>query len=561
MSTPQRKRIRTISPTRSTPDSKHQRSENNTSTLKNEIKEEVPPNCWGILRSQLPGYETVYLGLKGDSESYLIGRHRECDIRINKSEVSNRHCLIYKESRKPTLLDEGSEYVLIEDLSSNGTYINGIRLGKNNRHRLQSGDKIRLAERKRGDENVETRTFLFQFPPQTVHDKDESTFAAQYELLHKLGEGNFATVRLAKHRKTGESYAVKIIEKARFWAKAKARLALQQEISILMSINHPCIIRIFGVFDEDKYLYIVLELANGGELFDYVIEKQKLSEIEAQQIFFQLFCAIKYLHDRDIAHRDLKPENVLFADRDRLKIQVSDFGLAKIVSEQSFLGTLCGTPNYVAPEVLASTHKRQYHKQVDMWSLGVILYICLCGFPPFSEELAPPPLQMQIRQGLYDMPSPYWDDISEDAKDLVRKLLTVDPNKRITVEGALEHPWTRKDFSNLRDKQSSLPAEFLQNLSREFQRSETSQQDTDFSTLYESPKVPGLDERDERKSFQPEVPLTSSELVENHTPSTSPGKITTNRAELSALPQSIIQSSVVGEKGPFASLDGSLTED
>ncbi|KAL1918089.1 uncharacterized protein VTP21DRAFT_3355 [Calcarisporiella thermophila] len=432
-------------------------------------------DVWGVLRSINPQYETIYLtrknGEDGVSTGYLLGRHAECDIKFNLKQISNRHCLIYPEHRKAFQDNNEEACVYIEDMSSNGTYINGKKLGRNKRHQLRSGDEIQLAvHNEKKEEWFDDRFFVFQLPCRCSAVGDDNSFSRHYELIKHLGEGNFASVKLAKHRETGSLHAVKIIDKYKFAGKSKMTAALQQEVGILMGIHHPCIIQVYGVFDEERYLFIILELARGGELFDYIISKRKLSEPEVRHIFFQLFHALKYLHDRGIAHRDLKPENVLFADKDLLHVKISDFGLAKLVGENSFMATLCGTPNYVAPEVLSPNNVRRYHKEVDMWSLGVMLYICLCGFPPFSEDLAPPALHVQILKGMYDMPSPYWDNISKEAKDLVRKLLTVSPSKRITVEEALEHPWMKMSMHSVN---IPPPTEFLEGLYKAFPRSET----------------------------------------------------------------------------------------
>lgn len=154
---------------------------------------------------------------------------------------------------------------------------------------------------------------------------------------------------------------------------------------------------------------------------------------------------ISLQHERNIVHRDIKPENILLIDRD-LNIKIADFGLAKIIGEESFTSTLCGTPSYVAPEILEQGNRRRYTRAVDVWSLGVVLYICLCGFPPFSDELYsrenPYTLSQQIRAGRFDYPSPYWDSVGDPALDLIDKMLTVDVEKRITIDECLEHPWT-----------------------------------------------------------------------------------------------------------------------
>lgn len=193
---------------------------------------------------------------------------------------------------------------------------------------------------------------------------------------------------------------------------------LQQEIGMLMAVSHPNVLCLKDTFSERDRVYLVLELAPEGELFNYIVAKSKLSEDEARKLFKQLFHGIKYLHERNIVHRDIKPENILLTDKD-LHVKLADFGLAKIIGEESFTTTLCGTPSYVAPEILADSKQRKYTKAVDIWSLGVVLYICLCGFPPFSDELYsrdfPYSLSQQIRSGRFDYPSPYWDSVGDPA--------------------------------------------------------------------------------------------------------------------------------------------------
>lgn len=164
-------------------------------------------------------------------------------------------------------------------------------------------------------------------------------------------------------------------------------------------------------------------------------------------------------HDRGIVHRDIKPENILLTDKD-LHVKLADFGLAKIIGEESFTTTLCGTPSYVAPEILEDSRHRRYTRAVDIWSLGVVLYICLCGFPPFSDELYtrenPYNLTQQIKKGRFDYPSPYWDSVGDPALDLIDRMLTVDVEKRYTIEDCLSHPWTTQGMPNPNDSTDGL---------------------------------------------------------------------------------------------------------
>ena len=358
---------------------------------------------------------------------YLLGRHPECDVRLDFGTVSNRHCLIFNEN-KPA-----GSMAVIEDLSSNGTFVNEAILGRNKRRELEDSDEIAL---------VDNARFIFRYPKSRM----SSAFHSQYRILQQLGKGHFATVYLCVDRSTGHKYAVKKFERRMGDSQRSQTEGLQQEIAVLMSVSHPNVLCLKENFEEADGVYLVLELAAEGELFNWIVSKQKLSEPESRKVFIQLFQGVKYLHERNIVHRDIKPENILLTDK-QLSVKLADFGLAKIIGEESFTTTLCGTPSYVAPEVLENTKHRKYTRAVDVWSLGVVLYICLCGFPPFSDELytndRPYTLAQQIKMGHFDYPSPYWDSVGDPALDLIDRMLTVDVEKRITIDECLEHPWTR----------------------------------------------------------------------------------------------------------------------
>jgi len=218
---------------------------------------------------------------------------------------------------------------------------------------------------------------------------------------------------------------------------------IQTEIEIMRMIEHPNIISLHEVFEDKttKKIYLVMELVTGGELFDRIVEKGSYSEKDASELIAKVISAVRYLHKKGIIHRDLKPENLLYASADEdAEIKLADFGLSKIVGlddDSAVTNTTCGTPGYVAPEVL---RMKGYDRSVDMWSIGVILYILLCGFPPFYEENTAKLFQT-IMDGKYDFPDPEWTNVSDSAKDLIQRMLTVDSKKRITADEALEHPW------------------------------------------------------------------------------------------------------------------------
>jgi calcium/calmodulin-dependent protein kinase I len=257
----------------------------------------------------------------------------------------------------------------------------------------------------------------------------------KYEIREELGRGAFSIVKLAVEKSTGTKYAVKMINKTNV-GQDMARLATEMEI--LKNVNHPNIINLKEVVDTKNCLFIVTELVTGGELFDKIVELGSYSEKESAVLVTKMVSAIDYLHGMGIVHRDLKPENLLLKDDDDIsEVKLADFGLSKIMSQKVMMQTACGTPGYVAPEVLQA---KGYDKEVDLWSIGVITYILLCGFPPFYNEKLQE-LFEQIMRADYDFPEDYWAEISDNAKNFISRLLVVDPKKRMTAKEALEHPW------------------------------------------------------------------------------------------------------------------------
>ncbi|KAI9248439.1 kinase-like domain-containing protein [Helicostylum pulchrum] len=424
------------------------------------------PDCFAYLQSMNPKYESMYLKKRKNAAEhrtgYLIGRGPECDICIEMTEISRNHCLIYMETGSNAVAKGIRIY--LEDKSFNGTFVNGKAVGKNKRVLLRGGDNIQLFRRNLWAEDDFRHSFYrVRFPPAF----SATACASQYNFNCELGKGNFATVYHAFVVGTENPVAIKVISKSRLDNRPKLLLSTIQEMSIMMSIEkHPFVVQIKEIYNELSQIYLVLEYVRDGELFNFIHEKNKLSENEARFIFWQLFLAIQYLHQCGIAHRDLKPENVLLADKRKLLIKVSDFGLAKNEDRKGTFDSQCGTPNYVAPEILNPAGSRAYDKQCDMWSLGVMLYICLCGFPPFSEENSPPSMKSQIKMGKFEFPSPYWDNISTEAKELVSALLTVDPYERATVDMALEMPWMKLNSEDFEKRKRGLDKEALESIAR-----------------------------------------------------------------------------------------------
>jgi len=267
----------------------------------------------------------------------------------------------------------------------------------------------------------------------------DKQFDKKYKKEVLLGTGNFAKVHRVtlKDGSDPTAYAAKIIDKS----KVEDMKDLERETEIMSSIDHPYILKLYHIFDSAKTMVLIIELAEGGELFDRIVERGSYTENDAAVVMKQLCEALKHLHDQQIVHRDLKPENILLATKATdSNIKLADFGLARVVSNKDMMKTACGTPGYVAPEILQN--KGYDSGAVDMWSAGVILYILLCGFPPFYEEELPA-LFEQIQKGRYDFPSPWWDAVSKEAIELIRLMLTVEPKKRIDAGQAIAHPWVQ----------------------------------------------------------------------------------------------------------------------
>jgi len=256
----------------------------------------------------------------------------------------------------------------------------------------------------------------------------------------ELGHGHYGVVRKCQHRQTKEFYAIKSIRKS----KVGKIEVLKREIKIMKEVNHPNIVLFKEVFEDQKYLHLIMELCTGGELFDRIIEKTNseeghFSEQDAAKLIRDICDAIAYCHDRkQIVHRDLKPENFLFlTSEDNSPIKIIDFGLSRHDTQNfGVMKTKVGTPYYVAPEVL----KREYTKSCDVWSIGVITYILLCGYPPFYGD-SDNEIFDSVRTGQYDFPANEWDEISQDAKDFIESLLKQDPSERLSASQAMRHKW------------------------------------------------------------------------------------------------------------------------
>jgi calcium/calmodulin-dependent protein kinase I len=300
-----------------------------------------------------------------------------------------------------------------------------------------------------GDENEEGAAETAEAPvaeQQAAEDEEEeeaasvaldplpTSFEETYTLGEKLGAGTFSTVHEATHAVSGNKVAVKVVQKAALTAQDAA--ALEQEIAILREMEHPNILKLHEHFQDDGAHYLVTELLAGGELFDRVVEKEFYSEREARGLVRLLLDAVQYCHGHGVVHRDLKPENLLLTSYDDdLNIKIGDFGFA--THAVAGLTAACGTPGYVAPEILEG---EAYGTPVDIWAVGVITYILLCGYPPFHDD-DQAALFALIKKGAYEFESPYWDHVTEDAKGFLRRMLVVDAGARATASELLDDAW------------------------------------------------------------------------------------------------------------------------
>jgi len=281
-----------------------------------------------------------------------------------------------------------------------------------------------------------------------------------YKITNKvLGQGYFAVVKVGKDLKTGEEVAIKFVKKS----LVEREETLANEIDILGAIDHPHVVGLRAIFDTEEILFIVMDLMKGGELYEEIVKRKSFSEKDASRIMQQLFSALAYLHEHGIVHRDLKLENLLLVKESdpELTLKLADFGLSKLYSGKA-LQTACGTPFYVAPDILLGDG---YTEGVDMWASGILLYVLLSGRLPFAADTDAELFKL-IMAGDLVWKSPQFDTVSAEAKDLISKLVVVDPESRYTAKQALAHPWIVTKAGTTPDKplHTSMFDE-LQNLS------------------------------------------------------------------------------------------------
>eukprot|EP00549_Striatella_unipunctata_P020262 CAMPEP_0118682268 /NCGR_PEP_ID=MMETSP0800-20121206/5396_1 /TAXON_ID=210618 ORGANISM="Striatella unipunctata, Strain CCMP2910" /NCGR_SAMPLE_ID=MMETSP0800 /ASSEMBLY_ACC=CAM_ASM_000638 /LENGTH=361 /DNA_ID=CAMNT_0006578649 /DNA_START=41 /DNA_END=1127 /DNA_ORIENTATION=- len=318
-------------------------------------------------------------------------------------------------------------------------------------------------------------------PPSSssVQTKEHMDITKKYELLETLGEGTFGVVRKGRNRKTGELFAIKTILKSR----VPNLSLLKKEVDILSHVDHPHIIKLYETFEQETKIHLVTEFCSGGELYDRVVEKTQspehhFHEYDAARILRNMLEAISYCHDvKHVAHRDLKVENFLLQhEGDDAPVKIIDFGLSRF-NPNNVMHSRVGTAYYVAPEVLLSDH---YTNKCDIWSIGVIAYVLLCGFPPFYADSEYETLQL-VKQAKVEFPSPTWDDITDDAKRFIMRLLQPDPNERPSARQILDHdPWLEN--KHVQPAGTTRAATFLPRQSRRNKQQQQQQQQQSHTT-------------------------------------------------------------------------------
>ena len=418
-----------------------------------EAHDELP--YWGRL---YPASRNVkFHELTGDEVT--VGKLQSCGVCITSEEVPNDTWVVI--SRKQFSISRIQQEVLglslsaiqLTDLSMNGTFINGKKVGKGLSKDLEDNDVISVGR---------PHFKVYYFKKGVLNDAFPKSLQEKYDVSDRLGTGAFGEVHRVFNKETGKGFAMKTIINDGLSNQRRLENEMKKlvnEIKILRTIKHPNVIQLIDdmTFNSKKYLF--LELMEGNDLFNRIQTSKRLTEPQAKLYFYQIASGVQYLHSHGIIHRDLKPENVLLATDDvETLVKITDFGLSKVTTSHSYLLTLCGTKLYVAPEVLESGGSKKYTGLVDVWSMGVILYVCLSGQTPFAPERKGLSMEEQIKKGIYTMPKSAWECVSSAAVKVVRRMMTPNPKHRISIVDIFKHPWLQD--TAMKSKVSELVALF-----------------------------------------------------------------------------------------------------
>ncbi|QEU59283.1 Rad53 [Kluyveromyces lactis] len=418
--------------------------------------------------------ESIFKKESSIKKTWTFGRNQGCDYYLGDiSRLSNRHFMLM-------LGEEGT--LMLKDTSTNGTWLNGARIQKDTNHILTQGDEISVGVGVPSDvvslvifvnDNFKNRLKELNMMKDVTSPASSSKSKYQASMghtelkgIHKyysisdsiVGQGAFATVKKAVERSTGKTFAVKIIHKRKVMDKFDG---VKRELDVLQKLNHPRIVKLKDFFEDNDNYYMLMEFVSGGDLMDFVAAHGTVGEDAGREITRQVLEAVKYMHDQGISHRDLKPDNIMIEQDDPVLIKITDFGLAKVQNQNTFLNTFCGTLAYVAPEVIDGknaedkTNRDLYSSLVDMWSIGCLVYVILTGHLPFSGQ-SQNELFKQIKRGSYHE-GPLKDyRISEEARNFIDCLLNVDPKERMNAGKALQHPWMKMAYVDSMQSQISI---------------------------------------------------------------------------------------------------------
>ncbi|KAH8825103.1 kinase-like domain-containing protein [Flagelloscypha sp. PMI_526] len=419
---------------------------------------DLADSFWGYLQPCSQAHKRFSFAL--DQPDQTVGRNKHNTVRLENAKISNFHAQIKWDGG---MGHEGM--VTLKDISTNGTFINGERISKHSHYVLRDGSEIGF-----GTTSVQCAIpkddfrFIYRF---TAASAKAITVHKFYELANELGKGTFATVMKAVKRATGEPVAIKMIHKQlrkKLQREGDSTIggsspddsdptsvAFRREIEVMEKMDHPNICGLRETFWDDGggpkssyQCYLVLELVPGGDLLDYISRYEGLDDLESKQITFQMCRALEYIHLQEIAHRDLKPENVLLTNDQPPIVKIADFGLAKALDSMTMLKTMCGTPSYLAPEVVSQHRTGEgYDLVVDSWSLGVIVFSMLTNSSPFIEN-SELDIKSRIEQRSIDWETLRQSPASKQASDFIRRLLEPDPARRLQLIHSLAEPWFKK---------------------------------------------------------------------------------------------------------------------
>ncbi|OAX40928.1 kinase-like protein [Rhizopogon vinicolor AM-OR11-026] len=370
-----------------------------------------------------------------------LGRAPDNDIVLPGGRVSNKHCRITWDGK-----ENKNSAVTVLDVSSNGTWINSVKIGKDKTAVLKEGNEIAFGSPHAQPGEIDDYRFIYRH---TASNSPKGGLHTQYDISHELGKGSFATVMKAVSRSTGQWYAIKIIQdhkvKRATTTANSNETAFAREISILEKLHHPNVCQMKEAFFENNSINLVLEYVDGGDLLDYIVRERGLDEPLAKHIMAQVCDALAYIHSKGIAHRDLKPENVLLTSEHPPTVKVADFGLAKVVDSVTFLRTMCGTPAYLAPEVVSQQDQEGYDHLVDSWSAGVIVFCMFTISSPFIEDENQRDMKLRIAERTINWEILHDAGVSPLATNFVERLLEHDPRDRMSLNTARSHAWLVSD--------------------------------------------------------------------------------------------------------------------